>query len=141
MAVKAINDTADSHSLFPTFLIFRAYPCMTEYDSPTPTMSQRAAAIKIAMKEVQRIWAKRQMADAFNQRNRPAPILSVVHNLLLNSNVLVWREGNAGHSGEWTGLFKLLDIDKEVCKMQLPTGPPNFRITTVKPYLKEDPDT
>ena len=100
MAVKTINNTAGPNGLVPTLLVFGAYPRMTEYNAPTPTMTQRAAAIKSAMKEVQRIRAERQVADALNQRNGPGPIVFVVHDLSLNSDVLVWREGNAGMAGD-----------------------------------------
>ncbi len=55
MAVKAINDTASHNGLMPTFLVIEAYLCMSKYNSPTPTMTQRAAVLKNAMKEVQRI--------------------------------------------------------------------------------------
>ena len=42
MAVKAINDTAGPNGLVATLLVFGAYPRMTEYDAPTPTMTQRS---------------------------------------------------------------------------------------------------
>lgn len=141
MAAKAINDTAGPNGVVPTLLVFGAYPRMTEYDAPTPTMTQRAAAIKNAMKELQRIRAKRQVVDALNPRNGPGPIVSVVHDRPLDSDVLVWREVNAEHDWRWAGPFKLLAIDKEACKVQIPSGPTNFRITTVKPYLQEHSDT
>ncbi len=141
MAVKAINDTAGPNGLVPTLLVFGAYPRMSEFDSPTPTITQRATAIKNAMKEVRKVRAERQVADALNQRNGPGPMVSVVHDLPLDSDVLVWREGNVGHSGKWTGPYKLLAIENETCKVQLPSGPTNFRITTVKPYLHEHPYT
>ncbi|SLM40538.1 hypothetical protein LPUS_11357 [Lasallia pustulata] len=51
--------------------------------------------------------------------------------------MLIWQECNAGQSGKWTGLFKLLGIDGETCKMELPSGPTDFRSTTVKQYLTE----
>ena len=59
MAVKAINDMAGPNSLVPTILVFEAYPGMSKYDSPIPTITQGAKAIKNAMKEVQRVRAER----------------------------------------------------------------------------------
>lgn len=106
-----------------------------------PTITQRATAIKNAIKEVQKVRAERQVVDALNQRNGPGPMVCVVHDLPLDSDVLVWREGNAGHSGKWTGPYKLLAVENETCKVQLPSGPTNFRITTVKPYLQKHPYT
>lgn len=66
MAVKAVNDTAGPNGLVPTLLVFGAYPRISEFDAPTPTITQRAAAIKNAMKEVQKVRAERQVADALN---------------------------------------------------------------------------
>jgi hypothetical protein len=105
---------------------------MTEYDPPTPTIAQCAAAVKKAMAEIQRIRARRQIADAVNIRNGPSS--TAVHRLPLNSDVLVWREGNTGYVGKWTGLYKLLSISDETCKIELLNGPTLFRSTAVKLY-------
>ena len=137
MAVKAVNDTAGPDGLVPTLLVFGAYPRMHAIDPPAPTIIQRAAAVEKAMSKVRKHYAERQVADALNTRN--GPVVSPLHDLPLNSNVLVWREGNAGHVGTWTGPFKLLGIDGETCKVNLPSGPTEFRSTTIKPYLIEEP--
>ncbi|EED20820.1 conserved hypothetical protein [Talaromyces stipitatus ATCC 10500] len=55
MAVKAVNDTTGPDGYVPTLLIFRAYPRMMEYSPPTPMVAQRAATVKKAMTEVQRL--------------------------------------------------------------------------------------
>ena len=107
-------------------------------DPPAPTITQRAASIEKAMDEVRKFHAERQVADALNTRNDP--IVSPLHDLPLNSDVLVWREGNVGRTGIWTGPFKLLSIERETCKVDLPSGPTEFRSTTVKPYLIEETD-
>src|SRR5277367_3233693 len=111
---------------------------MSELDPPAPSITQRATAIKRAMEEVSKIRAQRQVDNALNQRNGPS--VTAIHDVPLNSDVLVWREGNAGQSGKWTGPFKLLGIDRETCKVQLPSGPTDFRTTTVKPYLQPEPE-
>lgn len=138
VAVKAANDTAGPDGLVPTLLVFGAYPRMSELDPPAPSITQRAAAIKKAMEEIARIRAKKQVDDALNQRNGPS--VTTIHNLPLNSDVLVWREGNTGQSGRWTGPFKLLGIVGETCKVQLPSRPTDFRTTAVKPYLQPEPE-
>ena len=97
MAFKAINDTAGPDGLVLTLLVFGAYPRMVELDPPSPTVAQRANAIKKAMAEVRKLRAERQVADALNQRNSPRT--DGVHDLPLNSPVLVWREGNTGQPG------------------------------------------
>ena len=136
MAVKAVNDTAGPEGLVPTLLVFGAYPRMTEYDPPAPTIAQRSQAVTKAMEEVRKYRAENQVMDALSQRN--GPITSVLHDLPLNSEVLVWREGPTGRSGKWTGPFKLLGMEGETCKVNLPSGPTSFRSTTVKPYLTEE---
>jgi hypothetical protein len=140
MAVKAVNDTAGPDGLVPTLLVFGAYPRMTETDPPTPSIIQRATAIRRAMNEIAKIRATRQVNDALNQRNGPS--VMPIHDVPLNSPVLVWREGNAGHGGKWTGPFPLLGIDRETCHVQLPSGPTDFRSTVVKPYhINEEEET
>ena len=55
----------------PTLLVFRAYPRMTK-DSPlSPSITKRAKAIYKAIKEVRRLYAKRQVNDALAIRNGP----------------------------------------------------------------------
>ena len=56
--------------------------------------------------------------------------MTSVHNLLLNSEVLVWRE-----SSNWTGPYRLLAIENETCYVQLPSGLTRFRSMSVKPYF------
>jgi hypothetical protein len=96
MAFKAINDLAGPDSLVPTLLVFRAYPKMVKSDAPSPTVAQRATAIKKAITKIHKLQAKRQITDALNTRNRP--ITNTVHSLLPSSPVLVWREGNTGQA-------------------------------------------
>ncbi|KAE8553803.1 hypothetical protein EYB25_002341 [Talaromyces marneffei] len=132
MAVKAVNDTAGPDGLIPTLLVFGAYPRMTEYDLLAPPIMQRAIAIRKAMAEVRKAHAERDIRDALNTRN--GPLSTAVHTLPLNSNVLVWREGKTGYAGKWTGLYKLLNINRETCTVALPRGPTLFRTTVVKPY-------
>jgi hypothetical protein len=61
MAVKAVNDSAGLNGLVPTLLVFGAYPQLTEMDPSSPLVVRRAEAIRAAMKEVQRIHAKRKV--------------------------------------------------------------------------------
>jgi hypothetical protein len=134
MAFKAINDSAGPDGLVPTLLAFGAYPRMTDLDAPSPTVTQRANAIKKAMAEVCKVRAERQVADALAQRNGPRT--SYIHDLPLNSPVLVWREGNTGQPGHWDGPFPLLSIEGETCIVELSSGATSFRSTVVKPYLQ-----
>lgn len=137
MAFKAVNDTAGPDGIVPTLLVFGAYPRMTEHDAPSPTVSQRSAALRKAMIEVRKFRAQRQVNDALNHRN--GPNTSSVKDLTLNSDVLVWREipGN-NKTGKWTGPFPLTATDNEDCVVELPSGPTKFRSTVIKPYYKDD---
>ncbi|RFU25514.1 hypothetical protein B7463_g10820, partial [Scytalidium lignicola] len=133
MAFKAVNDSVSPDGLVPTLLVYGAYPRMSEFDAPSPTIAQRAAAIKKAMEEIHKLRAKRQVQDALNMRN--GPNVDGIHDLPLNSQVLVWREGNTGQNGSWEGPYKLVSMDGESCVLVLPRGNTTFRSTSVKPYL------
>jgi hypothetical protein len=87
MAFKAINDSAGPDGLIPTLLVYGALPRMTEYDLPSPSITQRSTALKKAMAEIRRLRAKRQVNDALNTRNGLST--TNIHNLTLNSDVLV----------------------------------------------------
>jgi len=58
MAFKAINDLASPKGLVPILLVFRAYPQMVKSDILSPTVIQRATAIKKAIVEIQKLQAK-----------------------------------------------------------------------------------
>ena len=62
---------------------------------------------------------------------------TAIHNLPLNSLILVWREGNTGQFGYWAGPYNLLNVEGEMCTVNLPSGPMKFRSTVVKPYLTD----
>ena len=55
MAFKAINNTAGLEGLVPILLVFRAYPRMVKLDALLPSVIQRAAAIKKATVEIQKL--------------------------------------------------------------------------------------
>ena len=133
MAVKAINDTAGPNGLTPTLLVFGTYPRMVDTDPPHPTIVQRAATIKKAMKEVSELYAKRHVAEALRQRN--GPYIEDVLDMTVGEKVMVWRE-----EGGWQGPYPLLSIEGYTYHIQLPRGPSAFRITSVKKY-QEDLDT
>jgi transposase InsO family protein len=138
MAFKAVNDSAGPDGLIPTLLVYGAYPRMSEFDAPAPTVTQRATAIRKAMEELAKVRAKRQVQDALNMRN--GPNTDGIHELTLNSDVLVWREGNVNHSKGWDGPYKLISMDGETCVVAQPRGHVSFRSTSVKPYYAGQPD-
>ena len=58
MAFKAINDFVGSNGLIPTLLVFGAYPRIVKFNTPNPTVTQQAVALKKAMKEVKKLKAE-----------------------------------------------------------------------------------
>jgi hypothetical protein len=130
MAVKAVNDTAGPNGIVPTLLVFGAYPRLTEMDPPSPSITKRAEAVRVAMKEVRRLHAERQVKDALAMRNGPDTKLTL--GLPLQSGVRIWRE-----KGGWAGPYKLIATDGETCTIDMPRGPTKFRSTVVKPYFTE----
>jgi hypothetical protein len=90
MAVKAVNNTAGPDGLVPTLLVYGAYPRITNLDPPAPSIIDQATIIRKAMSEIAKLRAKQAVNSALNHRNRPD--ITSVHDLPLNSKVLVWRE-------------------------------------------------
>ena len=131
MAVKAVNDTAGPDGLVPTLLVYGAYLRMSNLDPPAPSVTDRAAVIRKAMAEIVKLRAKQTVNSALHHRN--GPDTTPIHDLPLNSEVLVWRE-----SGNWTGPYRLLAVEGETCRVQLPNGPTSFRSTSVKPYFRSE---
>ena len=106
---------------------------MAESDALSPTVVQRAAALRKAIDEVKKLRANRQIRDALNTRNGPK--VDAVHDLLLNSPVLVQREENTGQTGHQSGPYNLVALDNKSCVVDLPYSYTTFRSTSVKPYL------
>ncbi len=134
MIIKAINDTADFDELMSTLLVFDAYSRMHVTNSSTLSINQRAIAIEKAMTEMRKFRAERQVADALNTRNES--IVISIHDLSLNSNVLIWRESN-NQRDKWTESFKFLDIEDEICKIELSSESIDFRSIVIKSFLTE----
>jgi len=83
------------------------------------------------MAEIVKLRAKQTVNNALHYRN--GPNITPVHNLPLNSEVLIWRK-----SGNWTGPYRLLAVEDKTCCVQLPSGPISFRSTSIKPYFRSE---
>jgi hypothetical protein len=66
---------------------------------------------------------------------RNGPSTTAIYNLLLNSLILVWREGNIGQLRYWAGLYNLLNVKGEIYTVNLLSSFMKFRSTVVKLYL------
>ena len=56
--------------------------------------------------------------------------ITLVHDLPLNSEVLIWRK-----SGKWTRPYCLLAVENEMCCVQLPSGLTSFKSISINPYF------
>ncbi len=139
MAFKVINNTAGPDSLVPTLLVYSALPRMVEYNALSLTVTQHSAALKKAILEIQKLRAKQQVTNALNTRNGPST--TNIHNLTLNSDVLVQREDNTSQLGSQEGLYKLAAINGEDYILALPHSNITFHLTLVKPFYVLDEST
>src|SRR6266702_8336682 len=80
------------------------------------------------MAKIVKLWAKQTVNNALYHRNGPNTTL--VHDLPLNSEVLVWRE-----SGSWNGPYCLLAVENETCCVQFLSGLISFKSMSIKPYF------
>jgi hypothetical protein len=90
MIIKAINDIVNSDELVFTLLVFETYSRIHVMNSLTSSITQRAKIIEKAMTEIRKFRVEKQIVDALNIRNESN--VSSIHDLLLNSDVLIWRE-------------------------------------------------
>jgi hypothetical protein len=86
------------------------------------------------MTDVRKFTTERQVADVLNIRNNF--IITSIHDLSLNSNVLIWRENN-NKRDKWTESFKWLSMNDEICKIELSSESIDFRSIVIKSFLIE----
>jgi hypothetical protein len=96
MTFKVINDSIEFDELIFTLLVFDVYFRMIEMNVSSSTITQRVIVMRKAMKEVQKFIATRQINDALNTRNES--IITLIHELSLNSSVLMFRESKDNQS-------------------------------------------
>jgi hypothetical protein len=134
MIVKTINDTVDCDELMLILLIFETYFCMHIMNLSILSIIQRVMTIEKAIIEIRKFRAERQIFVAFNIRNDS--IIISIHESLLNSDVLIWRD-NFNQRDKWIESFKLLDVEDETCKIVLSFESIDFRSTVIKLFLIE----
>jgi hypothetical protein len=96
MTFKVINDSIELNDLISTLLIFEAYSRMIEINVLSSTIIQRVIVMKKTMNEVRKLHAICQMNDVLNTSNES--FINLIHDLLLNSRVLMFREDNTDQS-------------------------------------------
>ncbi len=136
MTFKALNDSIESNDLIFILLIFDAYSCMIEMNVLLSTITQRSIAMRKTMNEVRKSIVTHQLNDALNIRNDSFSIL--IHSVLSNSFVLVYREKNDDQSESWKHSFKLLNVNHKSVIIELSSDSMKFRSTTIKSYYDDD---
>ena len=92
MAVKAVNNTANFNGLVPILLVYEVYLKISKLDPPAPSITDQAAVIWKAIAKIVKLQAKQTVSNALYYRNRLNTTL--VYNLPLNSEVLIWRKSD-----------------------------------------------
>jgi hypothetical protein len=97
ISVKTLNDLAELDDLISTLLMFETYFRIID-DAFSSTITQRVIVMRKIMNEIKRLMTIRQMNDALNTRNEPS--ITFIHDLSLNSQVLVFRENTENNRFE-----------------------------------------
>lgn len=124
MIVKIVNEITGFNGLVPILLLFGAYSQISVLDPPAYSFTQQTDTMKHVMDKIWKIAVQHQVADAHNTRN--ILLINYFHNLSLNTDVLVWKNDNAGRTGLWTGHFSFLNIEDKTCKIDLTSGLTEF---------------
>ena len=90
MAVKAINNLIKFNKIIPTLLVFSTYLQLTKIDPLSLSVIKRIEAICIAIKEVRRLYTKRQVKNILTIHNSLDTKITL--DLPLQSNIRVWRK-------------------------------------------------
>jgi hypothetical protein len=96
MTFKIINDSIELNDLISTLLVFEIYFRMIEINVSSLIITQRIIVMRKVMKEVRKFNAMRQINDVLNTRNESS--ITLIHDLPLNSLVLIFRKGNTDQS-------------------------------------------
>jgi hypothetical protein len=96
MTFKTINDSIELNDLISTLLVFEVYSRMMKMNVSSSIIIQRAIVMKKIMNEIRKFNAIRQMNDALNTRNESS--INFIHDLSLNSLILIFREKNIDQS-------------------------------------------
>jgi hypothetical protein len=111
---------------------------MIEMNVLSSTIIQRFIEMRRTMNEIWKLNVIRQLHNALNIRNDSFSFL--IHNLSLNSFVLVYREKNDNQSESWKDSFKLLNLNDKSVIIELSNDSTKFRSTVIKSYYDDNHD-
>jgi hypothetical protein len=136
MSFKAFNESTDFNDLIFTLFVFDVYLWMIEMNISSSTIIQRFIVMRKIMNEIRKLIVTRQLNDALNIQNDSFSIL--IHNLLLNFDVFMYRERNDDQSKLWKNSFKLLSVNDEWAIIELSSDSTKFRSTIIKSYYDDN---
>jgi predicted ATP-grasp superfamily ATP-dependent carboligase len=90
MAIKAVNNTAGLNGLVSTLLVFSTYPQITTTNTLSLTVTEHSKAITKAIKQIAKLYTKRQVTNALRQQN--GLNISNTLNILIGKDVLVYKK-------------------------------------------------
>ncbi len=91
--------------------------------------------MKRIMKKMKKFNAIRQMNNALNTRNN---FIFLIHDLFLNSSMLMFREDKSiNQSKSWQESFKLLNIQSESAIIELSNDSIKFKSISFKSYYQD----
>jgi hypothetical protein len=90
MVIKTVNNTAGPNGLIPTLLVFSTYSQITTTNTPSLTVTKHSKAIIKAIKQILKLYIKRQVTGVLRQQNRLN--ISNTLDVLISKNVLVYRK-------------------------------------------------
>jgi hypothetical protein len=90
IVIKAVNNIIRLNSLISTLLVFSIYSQITTTNTPFLIVIKRDKAIIKTIKQITKLYAKKQVTNVLRQQNRLN--ISDILNVLINKNVLVYKK-------------------------------------------------
>lgn len=135
VAVKEINNIVVLNVLASTLLIYGAFPQLgLASNPPSPSLYQRARALRLAIKDATVYFAKSQVWNALKSTNGPQTL--DLHKLLHSDHILVYRPNTDRREGR----FALLDKRDEDSTILINHGLSKCRSTIFNPTCPPQSD-
>jgi hypothetical protein len=92
ITIKTINDSARPDGIIPILLVFSAYPRIIKNSILSLIITKKTETIRKTTKKIRYLYTERQVIDALVIRN--SPNIAITLELLIQSDVQVWREAD-----------------------------------------------
>lgn len=134
LAVWGTNQTAGTHGLTPTLLVFGIHPRMPVAAVDLPSQGERARATATARAEIARHVAKAKLSLSLRARVTRAPH----ETLRAGTLALAYREKS---KDEWVGPFTIISTDNKQVSLEMDGKLRHFSVDKVKTYNQPAPIT